>query len=106
MSSSETPLERVGIPEERTSAPSAAVVAGYVLAYVALDWVSYIDPVGAFAITPWNPPPGLSLAFLLRYGLRQGGWLFVAALAADIVVRGAPAPLPGSAGRAPWPTPA
>lgn len=82
------------MPEERTAAPSATVVAGYVLAYVVLDWVSYIDPIGAFAITPWNPPPGLSLAFLLRYGLRQGGWLFVAALVADIVVRGAPAPLP------------
>ena len=91
---SETPLARAAMPERRTAAPSAAVVAGYVLAYVALDWISYIDPVGAFAITPWNPPPGLSLAFLLRYGVRQGGWLFVAALAADIVVRGAPAPLP------------
>jgi signal transduction histidine kinase len=87
-------VERATIPDARTSAPSAAVVVGYLLAYVALDWVSYIDPVGAFAITPWNPPPGLSLAFLLRYGLRQGGWLFVAALAADVVVRGAPAPLP------------
>jgi signal transduction histidine kinase len=75
-------------------APAPAVVAGYVLAYVALDWVSYIDPIGAFAITPWNPPPGLSLALLLRYGVRQGGWLFVAALAAEFLVRGAPAPLP------------
>jgi two-component system sensor kinase FixL len=70
------------------------IIAAYVLAYVALDWVSFIDPVGAFAITPWNPPPGLSLAFLLRFGIRQGGWLFVAALAAEFLVRGAPAPLP------------
>jgi signal transduction histidine kinase len=91
---SETPWARAAMPEERTPSPSAAIIAGYVLAYVALDWVSYIDPIGAFAITPWNPPPGLSLAFLLRYGVRQGGWLFVAALAADIVVRGTPAPLP------------
>ncbi len=70
-----------------------AVIAAYVLGYVALDWVSFIDPIGAFAITPWNPPPGLSLAFLLRYGLRQAPWLFVAALTADFLVRGAPAPL-------------
>ena len=70
-----------------------AVAAAYVLGYVALDWISFIDPIGAFAITPWNPPPGLSLAFLLRYGLRQAPWLFVAALAADFLVRGAPAPL-------------
>src|SRR5512146_129307 len=78
----------------RVTTPSPALVGGYVLAYVALDWISFIDPIGAFAITPWNPPPGLSLAFLLRYGLRQGAWLFVAALAAEFLVRGAPAPLP------------
>jgi signal transduction histidine kinase len=71
-----------------------AIGVAYVGLYVALDWVSYIDPVAAFAITPWNPPPGLSIAFLLRRGLRQGPWLFVAALAAEFLVRGAPAPLP------------
>jgi len=78
----------------RAGAPSPAIIVGYVAAYVALDWISFINPVGAFGITPWNPPPGLSLAFLLRYGTRQGGWLFVAALAAEFLVRGAPAPLP------------
>jgi hypothetical protein len=31
------------------------IVAAYVVAYVALDWVSYIHPLGPFAITPWNP---------------------------------------------------
>ena len=76
------------------SAPTPVVVAAYVAAYVALDWVSFIHPVGAFGITPWNPPPGLSVAFLLRYGVRQGPWLAVAALAAEFLVRGAPAPLP------------
>ena len=65
----------------------------YVALYVALDWVSFIDPIAAFAITPWNPPPGLSIAFLLRRGIRQAPWLFVAALAAEFLVRGAPAPL-------------
>jgi signal transduction histidine kinase len=65
----------------------------YVALYVALDWVSFIDPIAAFAITPWNPPPGLSVAFLLRRGVGQGPWLFVAALAAEFLVRGAPAPL-------------
>ncbi|HET8875315.1 MAG TPA: ATP-binding protein [Casimicrobiaceae bacterium] len=74
--------------------PSSAVAAAYIALYVALDWVSFIDPVAAFAITPWNPPPGLSVMFLLRRGLRQAPWLFVAALAAEFLVRGAPAPLP------------
>ena len=80
--------------EAAPRAVSPAIVAGYLLGYVALDWISFISPIGTFGITPWNPPPGLSLAFLLRYGTRQGGWLFVAALAADVLVRGAPAPLP------------
>src|SRR6266540_5793472 len=66
------------------------ITAGYLSAYVALDWVSYIYPVAPpLAITPWNPPPGLSLALLLRYGPRNGPWLFVAALAAEVLVRGA-----------------
>jgi len=67
---------------------------GYIAAYVALDWVSFIDPVGAFAITPWNPPPGLSLALLLRYGLRRAPWLFVAEFVSDVLVGGAPPSLP------------
>ena len=74
--------------------PAPVVAVAYVALYVALDWVSFIHPVGALGITPWNPPPGLSLAFLWRCGLRQGPWLFVAALAAEFLVRGAPAPLP------------
>ena len=66
----------------------------YIVAYIALDWVSFIDPVGAFAITPWNPTAGLSLALLLRYGLRRAPWLFVAEFVADVIVGGAPASLP------------
>ncbi len=73
---------------------SPAIIVGYLVAYVALDWISSVSPIGPFGITPWNPAPGLSIAFLLRYGLRQGPWLFVAALSAEFIVRGAPAPLP------------
>jgi two-component system, LuxR family, sensor kinase FixL len=72
---------------------SVFVLAGYIAAYVALDWVSYIHPLGPFAITPWNPPPGLSLAVLLVYGLRFAPALFVAGLAAELIVRGWPASL-------------
>jgi len=72
----------------------AAVVAGYIVLYVFLDWVSYLHPVLPVAITPWNPPPGLSLVFLLRFGLRYWPALFVAAFLAEVLVRGIPAPLP------------
>jgi signal transduction histidine kinase len=69
------------------------IVVGYLAAYIALDWVSYIHPRGPFAITPWSPPPGLSLALLLSQGLAFAPALFVAGLAAEIVVRGLPAGL-------------
>jgi two-component system, LuxR family, sensor kinase FixL len=70
----------------------ATTAALYVVAYVALDWVSYIHPLGQLAITPWNPPPGLSLFLLLRHGLRYWPALFVASVAADFVVRGVSPP--------------
>jgi PAS domain S-box-containing protein len=75
------------VPAKRT----AAIAAAYVVTYVALDWGSSLDPLGPLAITPWNPPPGLSLALLLAAGLRFAPALFVAALAAEVVVRGLPA---------------
>jgi signal transduction histidine kinase len=65
------------------------LILSYLCGYVALDWVSYIYPVAPpLAITPWNPPPGLSLVLLLRWGPRNGPWLFVAAVAAELLVRG------------------
>lgn len=71
----------------------ALLLAGYLAGYVALDWVSYLHPVEPFAITPWNPPPGLSLALLLARG--AGWWpaLVAAGLAGEAVVRrGTPLP--------------
>ena len=65
-----------------------AVGAVYVVAYVILDVASYIHPVAPYAITPWNPPPGLSLALLLAFGVRYAPALFVAALLAELLVRG------------------
>jgi len=73
--------------DPRRSRWTWAIVAGYVVAYVALDRVSYVFPLAPFAITPWNPPAGLSVAFLLLVGLRLAPALFVAALLADVLVR-------------------
>jgi len=72
----------------------AAAITIYIILYVFLDWVSYIHPVLPVAITPWNPPPGLSLVFLLRLGPRNWPALFGAAFLAEVLVRGIPAPLP------------
>jgi len=66
------------------------LVAGYLLLYVLLDWVSYIRPLQGFNITPWNPQPALAIALLLWS--RQRLWLvWLGLLSAELVVRGVPA---------------
>ncbi|MGE5146662.1 MAG: hypothetical protein ACM3N5_07925, partial [Candidatus Eiseniibacteriota bacterium] len=76
----------------RSGAGVAARGIGFVVLYVALDWISFIHAFSPLGITPWNPPPGLSLALFIRRGLGYAPWLFVAAIAADVVVRGLPGP--------------
>ncbi|MCC6210774.1 MAG: MASE1 domain-containing protein [Burkholderiales bacterium] len=58
--------------------------------YVALDWASYIDPLGPFNITPWNPQAALAIAWMMLGGLVQAPAVLAALLIADIVVRHAP----------------
>jgi len=70
------------------------VVLGYVAFYIFLDWISYVDPYGPLGITPWNPPPALSIFLVMRYGPAMAPWLWAAAIAAEILVRGVAAPLP------------
>lgn len=58
--------------------------------YVALDWASYIDPVGPFNITPWNPQPALAIVWMMLAGLVHAPAVLAAILIADLVVRHAP----------------
>jgi integral membrane sensor domain MASE1 len=58
--------------------------------YIALDWASYIDPLGPFNITPWNPQPALAIVWMLLGGLGYLPVVFVTIVVADIVVRHAP----------------
>ena len=71
----------------------AALAAGYLVAYVLLDWASSMNALQGLAITPWNPQGGLSLALLLVYGLRFAPLLALSALIGDVIVRQLPAPL-------------
>lgn len=73
---------------------SALRLLGFVFLYLLLDWVSFVYPLFSLNITPWNPPPGLSLAFLLVAG-SAGWWVYLLAmLLAEVLVRHLPAPLP------------
>src|ERR1043166_6358102 len=69
------------------------IALAYLAIYVLLDWVSYIHPIASFGITPWNPPPGLSLALILLFGYEFLSWLFIAPLLADALVRQLPLPI-------------
>ena len=48
-----------------------AIGAGYVAAYVALDWLSFLNDYSGLGITPWNPQPGLAVAFSGNDGVRH-----------------------------------
>lgn len=66
----------------------SAVLAVYLVAQLALDWASYIDPFGTTGITPWNPSAGLGLVLVCLYG-RTTAWMIpLAALASNLVLRG------------------
>jgi signal transduction histidine kinase len=58
--------------------------------YVALDWASYIDPVGPFNITPWNPQPALAIVWMLLGGMHHAPVVFATILGADVLIRHAP----------------
>lgn len=58
--------------------------------YILLDWVSYIEPLGPFNITPWNPQPALAIAWMLLGGLGHAPAVFATILLADAIIRDLP----------------
>ena len=59
----------------------------YLLAYLALDFFSYIRWFGDSGLAPWNPAIGMTLALLIRRGWVYGLWLFPAATCSEAFVR-------------------
>jgi signal transduction histidine kinase len=59
--------------------------------YLLLDWVSYIDPLGPFNITPWNPQPALAITWMMLGGIAYAPVVFATIFLADVLVRDAPA---------------
>ena len=64
----------------------------YIVSYVVLDRISFLHPFSEVGITPWDPPQGLTLAVLLRLGLRFAPVVPVGMFIAEILVRHIPAP--------------
>ena len=69
------------------------IAATFLAGYVLLDWVSYLYPISPLGITPWNPAAGLCLVMLWRWGRRALPLAALAAVVADIIIRGAPTSL-------------
>lgn len=67
------------------------LIAAYLLAHVALDALSFVQPVLKLGITPLSPQTGLAIAFLL-VNPRGAGWVVLALLGSEIVIRGVPTP--------------
>jgi two-component system sensor kinase FixL len=58
--------------------------------YVLLDWVSYIHPLGAYNITPWNPQPALAVAWMVLGGVIHAPAVLATVVLAELVVRDVP----------------
>jgi signal transduction histidine kinase len=69
------------------------ITAGYLALYLLLEWVSWVFANQGYAISPWNPPAGLSLALLLIFGVAYTPLILVGAILADLVIREAPVAL-------------
>lgn len=85
----ETRLEPAAVGAARATLLGASFAACYIL----LDRLSYIHPLEQYGITPWNPQPALAVALLLLGGQSWLGVVFAAVVAAEWIVRGAPAGL-------------
>ena len=58
--------------------------------YIAFDWASYIDPLGPFNITPWNPQAALAIVWMMLGGLAHIPSVLATILLADVIVRHMP----------------
>lgn len=81
---------------DRTVHASTQLIRGavFVVAYVVLDWASYLHPMYGLNITPWNPSLALGMAYWLRAGWSALLPWFTAILVGEILVRGLPTSLP------------
>lgn len=59
----------------------------FALAYVALDWLTYLHPVRPFAATPWNPQAALAVAIVALAGMRFAPAVLAAAVLGEWMVR-------------------
>lgn len=90
------PQEVAKLPALAPTGAALLLGAGYVIGYLALDWLSYIHPLQQYSITPWNPQPALAVALLVMGGQRWLPVVFLAVVCAEWLVRSATASWPST----------
>jgi signal transduction histidine kinase len=65
----------------------------FIVAYIALDWASFLHPLHGLNITLWNPAPALGLVMWLRFGPITAVPWFIALIVGERIIRGMPAPI-------------
>jgi signal transduction histidine kinase len=68
-------------------------LAAFIVLYVVVDWLSYMQPMFELNITPWSPEPAIGLVMWLRFGRRTALPWYLALLLSELWVRGTPAGL-------------
>jgi two-component system sensor kinase FixL len=63
-----------------------AAIAGFVIAYLVLEWISFIHEYKGLPLTPWNPGLGLAFACLILVGAHYGIALFAGIIVAEVMV--------------------
>jgi two-component system, LuxR family, sensor kinase FixL len=66
--------------------PNPVAAGALLLAYVGLEWVSFIHEHKGMPVTPWNPGLGVAFALLVAKGAAYGPVLFAGVVFAEIFV--------------------
>jgi two-component system sensor kinase FixL len=77
-----------------TPLPGVFTAGTLLLAYLGLEWVSFIHEYKGLPVTPWNPGVGLVFAILILKGPYYGTVLFLGVVIAEIFVLGTKLELP------------
>jgi signal transduction histidine kinase len=66
--------------------PNIAVAALFLLAYIVLEWVSFLHEYEGVPVTPWNPGLGMAFALLVIAGPTYGLVLLAGVVIAELLV--------------------
>ena len=79
---------QLGLPTGFSTIHKTLTGLAFLATYIALDYISFVRPFHGLGITPWSPPPGLSLSLIYLGGPFYAPFVLIAPALAEFVVRG------------------